>query len=163
MSARFAFLVLFLACALAACATEHGVAIEIQPPRDPDGTLLIPAEVVTWELGLVRIEEVEGCPTVEMSAGAEPYGELGHAQSFAAEDMRGMDIGEVPVGRWAVFAIARDAACAPLLYGCSVVAVGADVPEVVVVPVEPTTATVTCGACRSCAATGCDPLATRCE
>ncbi|MCZ7679954.1 MAG: hypothetical protein M5U28_14805 [Sandaracinaceae bacterium] len=83
----------------------------------------MPAEVRSYELRLYRVED-EGCPERALALTAAPFAELAHAQSFEAAEGMGEAIGEIPGGTWAMVAVARDAACAPLLYGCSELSIG---------------------------------------
>lgn len=154
---------LALALLLAGCVSDHTLGVELRPPRAPDGGPDVPADVAVFEVRLSRLEEGEGCPTVDEAASATGPGRLGHAQSFTAEDGMGMAIGEVPPGRWALAALARDDACAVRLYGCAEVSIDADAPASVVVEMVETASTETCGACRSCESGACAPVDVSCE
>lgn len=151
-------------CALlfAGCISDRPIEIAIVPPRDADGEPDVPAEVVTWELRLARLEGDEVCPTANEAARAAPIGSLAHAQTFAASSGAGVGIGEVPPGRWALVAIARDGSCAPRLFGCAPVGIGSETPATLTVEVAAVVATETCG-CRACEAGGCTPVETVCE
>ena len=154
---------ILLALLFGGCVSDRTVAIELRPPRAPDGGPEVPADVVSIEVRLVRLEEDAACATVEEAAAAIEPGRLAHVQRFAATDGMGMTIGEVPSGRWSVSALARDGDCAVRLYGCAEVVIDGDVGDVVVVDVAPASAAATCGSCRACEAGGCDPIDVRCE
>lgn len=139
---------LLLSVLLAGCATERMIALAIEPPRDGMGGPMIPTDAVSWEVRVVRLGDDDLCPSVEAAAEARAFGELADAQSFMVGGT-GAAVGELPSGRWAFSALARDVGCAPLLYGCEIATLeGEDTPDVVI-PVEPVTTAATCG-CRSC-------------
>lgn len=146
------------------CVSDQVLSVEIRPPRAPDGGLGVPTQVVSWELRLVRLDEAfTSCPSVDEAARAREGVRLGHAQAFRATDEAGSAIGEVPEGRWALAALGRDASCGVVLYGCSEVMIGPNVPSVLVVEVQTALSTARCG-CRTCADGGvCTPVATSCE
>ncbi len=145
-------LAVMLAAALSGCVTERAVELVIEPPRDAMGGPAIPAEVVAWEVRVVRLGDDDLCPSADASAEARPFGELADAQSFAAGGAS-MAIGELPAGRWGFAAMARDEACRPLLYGCVATELAPDA-RTIVVPVEPVTSSAACG-CRACDAGAC--------
>lgn len=151
------------ALALSGCITDHSIEIELRPPRLPDGGPEVPPEVVSYELRLYRVEAGEGCPEQQAALSAAPFAELAHAQSFDAAEGMGEAIGEIPSGRWAFAAVARDSACAPVLYGCSELAIAVAPPGAVVIELAPVSEDPGCGACRSCTSGVCDPVATICR
>ncbi|HEY8431000.1 MAG TPA: hypothetical protein VIL20_21625 [Sandaracinaceae bacterium] len=153
-----------LALAASGCITDHAIAIELRPPRRADGRPDVPPEVVSYELRLYRLEERdEGCPPRALALTAAPYAQLAHAQAFDAAAGMGEAIGEIPPGRWALSAIARDGACAPLLFGCTELAIGIAPPGTLVVELDLIAEDPGCGACRSCAAGVCDPVGATCR
>lgn len=155
--------VVVLGLLLASCVSDRILGLELRLPRAPDGGVEVPAEAATFEVRLSRLEGEERCATADEAASATEPGRLAHAQTFAAEDGMGMAIGEVPAGRWAVSAIARDADCAVLLHGCAEVTIDEDAPDVVVVELTASGSAETCGACRDCDRGACTPIAVRCE
>jgi hypothetical protein len=150
-----------LACALGAlagCANEHTIELELRPPRAPDGEPDVPPEVVTHEVRVYRADE-GGCPDLASAAGAADFGALAHVQTFSASAGIGEDIGELPRGTWAIAALSRDASCAVLLYGCTSVAIGDEAPSRVVVDLAPSgDPTSRCGGCRACESGTCAPI-----
>ncbi len=155
-------LALTMALALSGCITDHAIEIELRPPRLPDGGPDVPAEVRSYELRLYRVED-EGCPERALALTAAPFAELAHAQSFEAAEGMGEAIGEIPAGTWAMVAVARDAACAPLLYGCSELSIGVAPPGTWIVELDSVTEDPGCGACRTCESNACDPVASVCR
>lgn len=150
-------LALTMALALSGCITDHAIEIELRPPRLPDGRPDVPAEVRSYELRLYRLER-EVCPERALALTAAPFAELAHAQAFDAAEGMGEAIGEIPAGRWALVAVARDATCAPLLYGCSELSIGVASPGAWIVELDPVADDPGCGACRSCQGGACDPV-----
>jgi hypothetical protein len=146
---------------LGGCVSERAIELVIEPPRGPLGEPAIPADAVSWEVRLLRVDDDDACPGVEASAEARPFGELAEAQAFFVGGA-GVAVGEVPSGRWAFAALARDAGCRPLLYGCARVELDGDFGEAVVVPVAPVDVEVTCG-CRTCEAGTCREIARVCR
>ena len=142
-----------VALALAGCVTEHGIELSVR------SAVPLPPEVASWELRVSRLDGDGRCPSAEQAASARPSGRLAQVQSFEAE---GMAVGEVPRGRWAFAAIARDEACAVLLYGCTEIDIGPGVASPIVVDVDEVATTETCG-CRACVAGRCDPPAAVCD
>jgi hypothetical protein len=164
---RWAALLLWAMVAGTGCASDRILALELRPPRAPDGGPAVPPEVASFEVRLSRLEDGAGCPTVDEAAAGRGGGRLAHAQAFAASDgtspAMGTAIGEVPEGRWAIAALGRSAACEVVLFGCTELSVGPDAPPVVAVELRPVATVQTCG-CRSCDAEGtCTPVARRCE
>ena len=145
------------------CVSDRILGLELRPPRAADGGFDLPAEAATFEVRLSRLEGSDRCATVDEAASATEPGRLAHAQAFAVADGMGMAIGEVPPGRWAVSAIARNAGCGVLLYGCAEVTIDEAAPDVVVVELTPDGSAETCGACRECGAGVCTPIAVHCE
>ncbi len=143
---------------LSGCVTDHVIEIELRPPRLPDGGPDVPPEVVSFELRLYRLDDEEGCPDRARALTGAPYAELASAQAFAAEEGMGEAIGEIPSGRWALVGVARDAACAPVLYGCSELSIGVAPPGAWIVELDPTSEDPGCGACRSCEGGTCAPV-----
>jgi hypothetical protein len=154
---------LFGAALCAGCVSDRVLGLELRPPRAGDGGPAVPAEVVSWEVRLSRLEgDSERCPTVDDAAAGRGDARLGHAQSFPAADGMGMAIGEVPEGRWALAALGRAASCAVVLYGCSELELGGDPPLTAVVDLEPATSAEGCG-CRTCDSGACTPVDALCE
>lgn len=158
MSARSACLL--LGAAMLGCVTDHAIGVELRPPRSPDGGPAVPAEVVAYELRLYRTDE--GCPSAPQAASAHPFARLGHVQSFDAVEGIGDAIGELPPGRWALAALARDAECGVRLYGCAELDVGVTAPSTLVVSLAEIALEPTCGSCRACAEGTCAPLDAEC-
>lgn len=135
------------------CATERMIALAIEPPRDGMGGPMVPAEAVSWEVRVVRLGDDDLCPSVDAAAEARAFGELADAQSFMVGGT-GAAVGELPSGRWAFSALARDADCVPLLYGCEVATLEGESTPDVVISVEAVTSTASCG-CRTCTSGEC--------
>lgn len=155
--------ILAAALALTGCVTDHAIDVELRPPRLADGGPDVPPEVVAYELRLYRVDDGEGCPERAVALTAAAFAELAHAQAFDAAEGMGEAIGEIPAGRWALAAVARDAACAPLLYGCTELAIGVAPPGALIVELDPVAEDPGCGACRTCASGECDPVASICR
>lgn len=146
---------LFLAALLVGCTNEHALELDIVSSVD------VPPEVVSWELRITQVDPGEPCPTAEEAASAARVGRLVHAQSF--EDV-GMSVGEIPRGQWAFAVLARDATCAPQLYGCTSIAIGNETFSPIPIRVEPVVdVTATCGTCRTCSAGACSAAAAICD
>lgn len=140
--------------ALFGCTNERAFAIDIVAAAP------VPEEVVAWELRIAALEPAMACPTAEEAASAAPVGRLAHAQTFT--DV-GMSVGEISGGRWAFAVLGREEGCAVRVYGCSVVEIGGETLSPIAIRVEPVAASsALCGACRSCAAGGCAPVASVC-
>jgi hypothetical protein len=154
---------LALALLLTGCVTDHPIALELRPPRLPDGGPDVPAEVVAHEVRLYRLGEAERCPELAVVASAAPFGELGHAQVFDAREGMGDAIGEIPPGRYAIAALSRDAECAVHLFGCRLLELGVTPFQTVVVELARVTHLPDCGTCRTCAAGACEPIDAVCR
>ena len=151
-----------MALVLSACVSDHYLELELIPPRAPGGGPELPAELVSWELRVTRLEGGARCPTLEEAAEARVIGRLGSVQSFSREDGMGSAVGELPGGSWAVAAIGRDAACVPLLYGCTELSIDGATAPVVRVELAPVVTGSTCG-CRACESGVCAPDGLECE
>ena len=151
--------VLGLALLCSSCVTERSVELAIEPPRDAMGGPDVPADVVSWEIRVSRIGDDDACPSVEVSASSSRFGELATAQAFRV-DGASTAIGELPSGRWAFAALARDAGCAPRLYGCVIQRLEGELASVTI-PVAAIDTPATCG-CRTCASGECTQVAQVC-
>ncbi|MGE0788391.1 MAG: hypothetical protein AB7S26_22140 [Sandaracinaceae bacterium] len=143
------------------CVSDRSIELAIEPPRDAMGGPMIPADVLAWEVRVSRLGDEDECPGLEASAAARAFGELAVAESFGVNEP-GHAIGELPSGRWAFAAIARDVDCAPLLYGCAIARLESGVETPIVIAVESVNGAPGCG-CRACAMGECDPVASVCE
>jgi hypothetical protein len=119
---------------------------------------VLPPEVVSHELRIVRLRGEEGCPGVETSAAAaEPEREFVHAQQFEAAEGRGEAVGALPDARYAVSVLSRGEGCQVWLWGCSEVALGEAEGRVEVRLRELEGSPEGCGECRSCEGAVCAP------
>lgn len=162
MSTRAIFVVVALLSS-SGCVTDHIIGLELRPPRLADGGLEIPPDVVAYEVRLYRLDAAEHCPDATSVAIASDVAELGQAQTFDRMTGMGEAIGDIPPGRWAVAALARDASCAVRLFGCSELDIGVATPATLEVELEAVSLDVGCGACRSCINGICDPVASVCH
>jgi hypothetical protein len=143
---------------LSGCVNDVAIELELRPPRAPDGTPLVPPEVRAYELRIYKLEIVEACPDLPTFATAATFAELAHAQAFRVEDGMGQPVGEIPVGRWAVGALARDTMCGARLFGCREIDIGVPSPSVVAIDMDVFVADTGCGACRTCNDGICEPV-----
>lgn len=154
---------LWLSLLLSACISDHATAIELRPPRAPDGGPDVPAEVVAHEVRIYRLAEGADCPDLStVATAARPPG-LEHAQTFAASEGMGEAFGEIAPGRYGVAALSRDAECGVHLFGCRVLQLGEISFETFVIELERVTASPGCGACRSCREGVCEPVEATCR
>ncbi|MCC6872686.1 MAG: hypothetical protein IT378_00140 [Sandaracinaceae bacterium] len=142
----------------AACTREHPLDLELDTG---DGGL--DAQAVAIEVRLHRLEPGQPCPPLEALASASASAPLASVQSFRVAAAMGSAFGELPPGRWAVAAIARDASCTVVAIGCTALDVGPTATSPVVVSLAPQATAATCGACRACTDGQCDPLGAACR
>jgi hypothetical protein len=148
------------AASLVGCVSEHAIAVELRLPRGEGGEPISRPEVVSYELRLYATGR--GCPSLDEAASAAPFERLGAVQAFSAEAGMGEAIGEIPSGRWALAALARDETCGVRLFGCALLDVGVTAPSTVVVDLAPASSGASCGDCRACEQGACTPSAAEC-
>jgi hypothetical protein len=127
---------------LLGCAGPEPVALEIHEPA----ALPMPAG---YELRVYRSGE---CPSAEQFADrAAPFAAPLHAQAFAGGGTAA-PVGELSEGIYVFAVLARDAACAPIAYGCTVSTLGNE--PVVAVELAAAPAIAVARACGSDECTG---------
>jgi hypothetical protein len=141
-----------IAIVLLGCARQHPLDLEI---RAPDGGV---SSLSAIEVRVYRVGADAGCPPMEDVAAARDVAPVASAQSFSIADGRGGVIGEIPPGRWAITALARDSVCTATLAGCAIVDVGPMAMTPIVVELAPHDPLIGCGTCRTCEEGACTPF-----